>query len=231
MKHRMTAILLVFLILLLPVSGMAKAGFKSYFEGDPESCKIAITMDDLYGLTNVEKTLDLCREYQIHMTFFALGCVIKEENAALWQRILDEGHEIGNHTYRHKNINDLTAYQLERELIRTQETLNAVLEEPYTMRLFRPPYGKYDRTGRGSTEVLGKLGYPYVIMWTVDSTNPKEAFTLTKNGSILIFHANNTDVRCLETLIPLLLDMGFEPVTVSELLDMPPMEQENDDTE
>lgn len=230
MKYRMPAILLLICMLLLPVSGSAKAGFKSYYGGDPESNRIAITVDDLYGLDHLESILDLCREYQIHVTFFAIGAVIKPEDAALWQRIVDEGHEIGNHTYCHPNITKISDYRMERELIRTQNALNAVLEAPYTLRLFRPPFGKYDRTGRGSTKVLGEQGYPYVIMWIVDSTDPEEAFRLTENGSILIFHTNRADVRCLETLIPMLLDAGFEPVTISKLLDLPPMEEGNEAT-
>ncbi|MBE0601229.1 MAG: hypothetical protein IH607_05525, partial [Firmicutes bacterium] len=49
--------------LLLPASGLAKAGFKSYREGDPNSNQIAITVDDLYGLDHLESILDIAGEY------------------------------------------------------------------------------------------------------------------------------------------------------------------------
>ncbi len=226
MKYRIPAALLLIGILLSPLNGLAKGGFTSYFAGDPASPRIAITVDDLYGLDELETILDLCRTYDIHMTFFALGAVIKQENAALWQRVVDEGHEIGNHTYRHANVTKLSAYQLTRELTRTQDALNAVLREPCPLRLFRPPYGQYDRSGRASTQVLGSLGYPYVILWSVEETDADKAFEKTENGSILLFHTNHKGVRCLTELIPQLLEAGFEPVTVSELLGLPAPESE-----
>ena len=220
MKRRILLPLLV-LAIVLPVAAQANIGFKSYFSGDPAVNKIAITVDDLYGLDHLESILDLCKTYGIPMTFFPVGAVIKEEDAALWQRIVDEGHEIGNHTFSHPNILKITSQQLERQLTRTQKALNAVLREPYPLRLFRPPFGKYDRTGQGSTEILGYLGYHYIILWTSDVTDPEQVFKETENGSILLFHTNQKDVRCLTTLLPMLLDAGFEPVTVSELLQLP----------
>lgn len=226
MKRRIIPVFLLLCILCLPAAGLADVGFHSYFEGDPDSPQIAITVDDLYNLDDLEAMLDLCQTYDINMTFFALGAVIKEEDAAIWQRIVDEGNEIGNHTYTHKTVTDMTEYQLQRQLTRTQDALNAVLKEPYTLTLFRPPYGKYDRTGRTSTAILGDMGYHYIIMWSVDTTDPDEALKLTENGSILLFHTNKKDVDCLTTLIPELLKAGFEPVTVSQLLGLVPVPTE-----
>jgi peptidoglycan-N-acetylglucosamine deacetylase len=231
MKRAKTLILLSLCGLLLFLAGGADAGFKSYFEGDADTKKIAVTVDDGYGLDHLESILDLCQTYQIHITFFPLGTVIKPENAALWQRIVDEGHEIGNHTYGHPNILKITEYELERQLIRMQEALNAVLREPYPLRLFRPPYGKYNRTTNGTMGALVKLGYPYVILWSVDITDAEKALKATRGGSILLFHTNKADVTCLKTLIPMLLDAGYEPVTISELLDLPPAESGADDGE
>jgi len=228
MKRLKFAAVLMLCALLLPASGSADIGFKTYLAGDPESKKIAITVDDMFGLDHLESILDLCQTYGIPMTFFPVGSMIKPENAALWQRVVDEGHEIGNHTFSHRNIEKLTNYQLERQLVRTQEALNAVLKEPYPLRLFRPPYGKYDRTGGGSSSALGSLGYHYIILWSVALTDADQAFKKTKNGSILLFHTNKKDVRCLETLIPMLLDAGFEPVTVSELLGLDSAETDGD---
>jgi peptidoglycan-N-acetylglucosamine deacetylase len=206
------------------------AGFTSYFQGDSGSPKIAITVDDCYRLNHLESILDLCQTYHIHMTFFPVGAAILPEDAALWQRIVDEGHEIGNHTYSHPNITTLTGYQLERQLTRMQDALNAVLREPYPLRLFRPPYGKYNRTIYGNMEALVTLGYHHVIVWSVDYTDADDAFSETKNGSILLFHTNQADVDCLTELIPRLLDAGFEPVTVGELLGIDAAESEDGGT-
>jgi len=222
-KRLLPLLLLLVMLVVLPGADniVSSLGFTMYYQGDPESPKIAITVDDLYGLDHLESILDLCQQYNIHMTFFALGTVIKEEDAALWQRIVDEGHEIGNHTFYHPNITEITAEQLERQLTRTQEALNAVLREPYTMTLFRPPYGSIKRSKYSSSVILKDLGYTSVIMWSVDTNDASSALKKTKNGSILLFHTNKKDVRCLTKLIPKLLEKGFEPVTVSELLQLP----------
>ncbi len=227
MRHwKPTVLLLLLCVLLYPASSLAKAGFKSYREGDPNSNKIAITVDDLYGLDHLESILDLAKQYDIPITFFALGMMIKPENADLWQRIIDEGHEIGNHTYSHMLITKISCDQLERQLRRTQDALNAVLREPYTMHLFRPPFGEFDHRGFGSVSHLGALGYPYVILWSVDLATVEKNFSAVKNGSILLFHTNRKDVVFLEDLIPKILEAGFEPVTVTELLNLPPVEEE-----
>ena len=50
------------------------------------------------------------------------------------------------------------------------------------------------------------------------------AFDATENGSILLFHTNYEDLECLKVLIPMLLEEGYELVTVSELLGMVPLQ-------
>jgi len=220
--HRiLTAFLLCFCILLIHAPAGAIRDFTTYYEGDRNSMKIAITVDDLYEPVNLKNILDLCLAYDIHVTFFTLGIAIKQENADLWQRIVDEGHEIGNHTYGHLNIEKLTREQLGYQLSITQEALNAVLREPYPMKLFRPPFGRYDRHAYGSVDRLGEQGYPYLIMWSVGLEDMQCKFTCIRGGSIILLHTNWQDVNCLQELIPWLLDAGFAPVTVSDLLNLP----------
>lgn len=224
-KSFFAVVLLLLLCIFVSSPVLADNDFTVYYHGDRDSMKIAITVDDLYEPINLRNILDLCLEYDVHVTFFTLGIVIKPENAALWQRVVDEGHEIGNHTYGHLNIEKLTAEQLDRQLALTQDALNAVLKEPYPMRLFRPPFGRFDHRGYGSVAKLGERGYPYLVMWSLSLADVQRTFTSVKGGSILLLHTNWQDVNLLRDLIPWLLETGFEPVTVSELLQLPPAEQ------
>ncbi|MBN1777961.1 MAG: polysaccharide deacetylase family protein [Clostridiales bacterium] len=220
MKPCLATFLLLLCIIHIPSTARADCNYTTYYHGDCNSMKIAITVDDLYEPVNLKRILDLCLKYDIRVTFFTLGIVIHPENAALWQRIVDEGHEIGNHTYGHLNITDMTDEQFKHQLTITQDALNAVLREPYTMRLFRPPYGRYNRYG--CVRKLKELGYPYMILWSVGLEDVQRTYKSVKGGSIILFHTNWQDVKCLEENLPKLLDAGFEPVTVSELLDLPP---------
>ena len=67
-------------------------------------------------------------------------------------------------------------------------------------------------------------GYEHILRWDVSQTDAAKAIEKVQNGSILLYHARHKDYVCLETLIPQLLEAGFEPVTVSELFGFPPPE-------
>jgi len=218
MKHIITAVWILLCVFLLPVPAGAQRDLSVYYSGDPESNKIAITVDDLYEPINLRNMLDLCLKYDIHITFFTLGIVIKPEDAALWQRIEDEGHEIGNHTYGHVRITKLNSDQLGHQLRIMQEALDAVLREPYPMCLFRPPFGDFDHSGHGSLEKLGEQGYPHMVLWSAGLDDVLRNKRCVKGGSIVLFHTNWQDVQCMDELIPKLQGEGFELVTVSELL-------------
>lgn len=227
MKRMIALVLLFMFAFTYPVPGLAVKDFTVYYSGDPDSMQVAITVDDLYEPINLRNMLDICEKYGARATFFTLGIVIKPEHADLWQRIVDEGHEIGNHTYGHLNITKLTREQLARQLRLAQEALDAVLREPYPMRLFRPPYGAFDHRGYGSVDRLGEQGYPNLILWSLGLDYVQQSFKNVKGGSIVLFHTNWQDVQCMDMLIPYLQDAGYELVTVSELLDLEPAPEGN----
>ena len=227
MKRMIAVALLLVFAFAYPAQGLAVKDFTVYYSGDPDSMKVAITVDDLYEPINLRNMLDICQKYGVHITFFTLGIGIKPKNADLWQRIVDEGHEIGNHTYGHVNITKLTREQLARQLRLAQESLDAVLREPYPMHLFRPPGGAFDHRGYGSVDRLGELGYPYLILWSLGLDYVQKSFKNVKGGSIVLFHTNWQDVQCMDKLIPYLLDEGYELVTVSELLGLDPTPEGN----
>lgn len=60
----------------------------------------------------------------------------------------------------------------------------------------------------------------------VSQTAPAPAIGDVQGGSILLYHTNHKDIECLKVLIPQLLEQGYTPVTVSELLGLPPVEPE-----
>ena len=60
----------------------------------------------------------------------------------------------------------------------------------------------------------------------VSQTAPAPAIGDVQGGSILLYHTNPKDIECLKVLIPQLLEQGYTPVTVSELLGLPPVEPE-----
>ena len=199
--------------------------------GPTDQNRIALTFDDGPDPRYSEKVLDVLKEYNVPATFFVMGsrAVAYPE---IVQRMVNEGHIIGNHTYFHPNlVEEADIPTLEREVNRTEDVLNDIIG--YRTSLFRPPYGfLYNEL----VEKLAEMRY-LVIGWTVDSLDWQEdppeviASRVLDNvqpGAIILMHdgadwdgdRTNT-IEALRQIIPTLQEQGYEFVTVPELLNVP----------
>ena len=197
------------------------------FHGDRTLQRVAITVDDCYNDDRIREMLDLCEQYEIPMTFFVVGNALRQEDRALWQRALDLGCEIGNHTFSHVRLPGLSREAIAKTLKKTQTRLDEVLGYPYTMQLMRPPYGSLSLSTRRISDswvadAIEDAGYLHAVRWDVDETDPTKAIRDVQNGSILLYHAKFRDVRCLQRLIPDLISQDYVCLTVSELLNLQP---------
>ena len=196
--------------------------------GNRNSKKIAITMDDMFDTEWTWKTLALCKEYGITMTFFPIGRSLKEEDRENWRAVIEAGCEIGSHSSYHAEFKGIGEWIAIGRLGRFQEMLDKTLGFHYEVRWFRPPFGNIsDSSGRASTVMVRAIrtyGYEHILRWDVSNTDADKAFAATQNGSILLYHSRHKDYVCLTELIPRLLEAGFQPVTVSELFGYPPPE-------
>ena len=188
--------------------------------GDREIPKIAITIDDCYDTEQVLAAVALCEQYDVKMTFFVIGSALKFADTDVWQAVLDAGCEIGNHSWGHTDLTKLTAHQIKFQMLRTKQKIDEILGYHYPMQVLRPPQGKTSST---VAQAVSDIGYLAVARWDVSQTVAHKALKDTQNGSILLYHARAKDIRCLESLIPALLEKGYACVTVSELLDLPPI--------
>lgn len=215
--------LAVFLVPIFPARAV-EAGF-TVFHGSREEQRIALTVDDCYDSNNVAAIIELCEEYNIPVTFFIISSALKMADQPMWQRAIDAGCEIGNHTWSHARLPDLNSRDIKSQLRRTQEKLNALLGGEYAMQVMRPPYGRLStnpdkKSDIWVVEAIEAAGNIHAVRWDVSQTDPAKALRQTQNGSILLYHANKKDIRCLTQLIPSLLEKGYQCVTVSELLDL-----------
>ncbi len=193
--------------------------------GNESLNQIALTFDDGPNNKYTPQILDILRQYNVKGTFFVLGEQVKEHPAML-RRIVEEGHEIGNHTFSHPQLNHLSDEKVRQELVSTQEEIRKVLG--YVPKLLRPPYGAY----RNDTLLLfDELGF-HVVLWSVDTNDwqrKKSGDAIvrtvsrdTRNGSIILFHDRKAEtVRVLPQIIEELKGRGLQPVTISELTGLP----------
>ena len=114
--------------------------------------------------------LDSLREHDLKATFFVLGRQVKKRPGVL-RRIVKEGHTIGNHTYNHADMSDLSQKRMRLELRRTQEAVDDALGYHYPMVLMRPPYGNPYLGGSDALPVFRKVVRDqelFPILWTAD---------------------------------------------------------------
>lgn len=184
---------------------------------------VALTFDDGPHPRHTGEILDILREYDVKATFFVVG-----ENAGyypdLLRRIVNEGHEIGNHTFSHRCFRKLTVSQMSREIRLCENSLYRICGQK--TRLFRPPEGVLP----GSIiEYIRKANYT-VILWSIDTrdwarTSAEAMFENVKKnvspGEIILMHdftRGSHTAEALRMIIPYLIDEGYRFVTVTELI-------------
>ena len=192
-----------------------------------EACSakvVALTFDDGPHPKKTPEILEILDKYDVHATFFAVG-----ENAEAHPEIvkaeIDAGHEIGNHTYTHVFLKNADCEKVKREICAFDDYM---LEEfEYKPKLLRPPGGLYNDSVCTFAE---SMGYS-VILWSVDTRDWAHtsagaiADTILDNvsgGDIILCHdfigGEAHTAQALRTVIPQLKNMGYEFVTVSELM-------------
>lgn len=185
---------------------------------------IAMTFDDGPHPANTPRLLDMLRARNIKATFYVIG-----RNVDLYpqvvRRMVNEGHEIGNHTYTHRLLTKLSDSEVLGELTRCRDAIGrAAGVQPRTL---RPPYG--GMLERQRQLAMNQFGYP-TILWNVDpldwkNRNPgiitSRILSNTTPGSIILAHdLHKTTVDAMPATLDGLLQRGFRFVTISQLLAM-----------
>ena len=220
MRRLLSFLLVVLFLFSLPLSVQAKSGFS---HGGRNSKKIALSFDDGPHPVFTPKILALLARYNVKATFFMIGVNVTQY-PQIARSVYAAGHEIGNHTYTHPHMKEISTATLKEEILKTEEALCANgIPKPH---LFRPPEGFRSSE---QAKMIDEEGYQMVI-WSLDTHDwqgkpPGEIVSVVLNGiqggDVLLFHdfaSKKNTITALERLIPELLKDGYEFVTVSELM-------------
>lgn len=178
---------------------------------------VALTFDDGPNPTTTPQALDILKKYKAKATFFMVGKAVAG-NEAIIQRVLNEGHAIGNHSWDHPVLTNLTVEQAQAEINSTTEALQKAGVKK--VHLMRPPYGAISQTIQNAVDQS-------FILWDIDSLDWKNRNTAsimsevkkTQPGSIILMHdIHQTTIDALPTVIEYLQSQGYELVTVDELM-------------
>ncbi len=186
--------------------------------------QIALTFDDGPHPYLTRQILEILDRYHVKATFFMVGVNVRNYPDTA-REVLEAGHEVGNHTYSHHQMNRLSEYECREELEACEDVLEELCE--YRPHLFRPPEGATNECILHSSD---SNDYS-LILWSLDTRDweVKNAEQIANSvlesvcaGDIILMHdyigRNSQTPRALEILLPKLLEQGYEPVTVSRLL-------------
>ncbi|NML05332.1 polysaccharide deacetylase family protein [Sphingomonas sp. G-3-2-10] len=189
---------------------------------DTQEKLVALTFDDGPTRGGVDAVLPILAAHDAHATFFLIGNDLAR-NPGQARRLLDAGHELGNHSYTHGRMWGLFPGGYEDEVRRTDALLRAEGAAPA---FFRPPYGK---RLTGLPIAVDRTGYR-TIMWTFEDpmaeTDPRRyadtILSQIRPGAVVIMHVMYRGNQVARDALPLILEglkvRGYRAVSVGELL-------------
>lgn len=208
---------------LLPVSSSASTRKLPIYCVDTEKNQIAISFDAAWGAEDFERIMEILDKHQVKTTFFMTGNWVRD-NPECVKKLVEKGHDLGNHSEHHYDMVTLSKKEMADEL---QVVYNQVKDlTGYEIDLFRPPYGSYDNA---VIEVAEENGY-YPVQWSVDSLDWKDygvdsiintvcQHKELKPGAIILCHNGaKYTADALDQLLIGLENQGYEIVPISKLI-------------
>jgi peptidoglycan/xylan/chitin deacetylase (PgdA/CDA1 family) len=194
---------------------------------------VALTFDDGPG-AYTRLALKILRKYHVRATFFLVGHNVPSRQSSVRAELRDYS-ALGDHTWSHKSLVELTRRQISHQIVWTNEAIKKATGAE--TRLFRPPYGAHNARVDSVVHRLGMIE----VLWNIDSGDSqgndwrqigREVLSNVRPGSIVLMHENRGQtIRALHRLIlPGLAKRGLIPVTIPELLmvDPPPLHVSSD---
>jgi len=194
---------------------------------------VALTFDDGPSPVWTPQILDELKKAGVKATFFMIGKYV-EKHPQIARRVVEEGHDIGNHSYDHRVLIYYKMKTLEREINDAERVIKDITGQ--TTHYFRPPKAWITYKEK---EKIKQMGYK-IILWTLNS---KDWVTFddkymvrflvhnVRPGDIILFHDGggvfsteggdrHETVKTIPQLVEKLREKGYRFVTITELLDM-----------
>ncbi|MCL2383625.1 MAG: polysaccharide deacetylase family protein [Oscillospiraceae bacterium] len=184
--------------------------------GSPDIAYVYLTFDNGHEEGYTPKILDVLKEHSVPATFFITGHYLNSVTE-LVERMLNEGHIVGNHTVNHPSMPDIDDDRLRAEITNLHSSMHQRFG--YEMKFFRPPKGEFSER---TLDMTRSLGYT-TVMWSFayddwDKNNQgRQEYAKNKildnlhNGAIILLHATSRDnSEILDYVIREIKARGFE---------------------
>ena len=199
---------------------------KAHCRGKGNNKRIALSFDDGPDPVITPQVVGLLKEKGIKAGFFLVGAKL-EDNPEMLEKILSDGHVVGNHSYFHTNI---FGFKSKNRVLKELQKTEALIHHSSGKRikLFRPPFGVTNPNIAGAARILDYE----VIGWSIRSLDTmakrkektiKRVKRRLKPGSLILFHDTHADIiPILEEVIKYASEKGFEFVSPDVLLNTEP---------
>ncbi len=195
-------------------------------EYDKNKPAIAFTFDDGPSFYTLQ-VADVLEAYGANATFFMVGTNIKNHNNVVHE-LHDRGFELGNHTTDHSQLTRYSCESIKTKVHGVNDLIKGIVNED--INLIRPPYGSVNEKVKSCIDMS-------FILWDVDSRDWEsrnknkiygEVMPNIKDGSIVLFHdLYESTLESVKEIIPLLIEGGYQIVSVSELFELKEYKLEN----
>lgn len=195
---------------------------KLEYEIDPSKPMVALTFDDGPNTTTTSQVLDKLELYGVPASFFLIGNNISVGSAEVVRRAYEMGCEIDNHSKSHSYMNQMTPEEIAAEVQYVSDKVEEITGEP--TKFFRPPYIATN------ADMYANIDMPFIcgigcndwdnmvtVQQRIDNT-----INQVQDGAIILLHdsqGNAQTVEALDTIIPTLIEQGYQFVTVAELFE------------
>ncbi len=216
-----SVLLIVIAVSFLPekiVPIYSENNIEAIYNGNREKPNVSIMFNVYENTEIVNGILDELKNKNVKGTFFVGGCWA-DDNKETLIRIVNEGHEIANHGYFHKDHKKLSEQGNVEEISHTNVIVKALCGVEPT--LFAPPSGSFSVTTLKVAEQMNLK----VIMWSKDTIDwrdsdenliIKRATKDIENGDFILMHPKKHTLNALPKIIDYYQSVGFSLVTVSQ---------------
>lgn len=188
--------------------------------GNPGLQEVCLTFDDGPHPESMTKILDVLKSEGVHASFFVVGKVV-DKHPELVRRMMAEGHEVGNHTYTHKRLNQMPIESARQEIAACAASVKRATGADMT--LLRPPGMEYNNAVLHLTQDLGYVTCHWnVVAGDYVSLPPtlvaQRVMAQVKPGAVVLLHDSPDTALALRTIIRSLKAQKYRFVTATQML-------------
>lgn len=191
--------------------------FDAYYAEDTDEKVLYLTFDAGFENGNTAAILDALKKHQAPATFFLVGNYLSTQ-PDLVKRMVAEGHTVGNHTYHHPDMSNISTKEAFAKELEDLETLFQEITGQTMTRFYRPPQGKYSESNLQMAKDLGYKTFfwslAYVDWYEDKQPTHEEAFSKLLGrihpGAIVLLHSTSkTNGEILDELLTKWEEMGY----------------------